>query len=220
MRNSIKLAMTALVAAAILASAIGTASANRLSVSNRNIRTVWSSLEFLTERESTEAVIRCAVTIEGSFHSSTIAKALRSLIGLITRATVGRPCQGGEAWVHNGIETPLGNRVSTHLPWHITYEGFEGTLPTPTAIRLLLREILFTISVPFLCLGVYGEANAVVAGRAVLGAGGVVTALAATQELGVRASSTSGFCPNPGYFRASGAVTLLGTTTSIRVTLI
>src|SRR5436853_5582788 len=115
MRTSAKLGLTALVAALLLSAAVTTASARTLSASTQNIRVTWRSLEFV----SPVVTVRCQITLEGSFHSRTIAKIERSLIGHVTRVTVKtESCTNGQPTAE-----------TSSLPWHITYEGFRGTLP-------------------------------------------------------------------------------------------
>ena len=206
MRTSAKLGLTALMAALLLASAISTASARSLSVSNQNIRVMWSSLEF-----NGGVIVRCRVTLEGSFHSRTIVKMARTLIGAITRATVDElDCTNGNGRPRN--ET---------LPWHITYEGFTGTLPNITSVFVLLSRLRFLLTVPGLCTGEYGIATDNITGRATLNAGREITELEPVAGRN-RATLHSGtvFCPGSGTFGGRGTVTLLGTTTRIRVTLI
>src|SRR5436853_3228582 len=124
MRLSTKLGLTALMAAMLLAAAIGTASARSLSVSNQSFRVTWSKLEF---EGGLGIPTQCQVTLEGSFHSRTIAKVLRSLIGAITRAVVKtESCSGGRATVG----AP---------PWHVTYQGFTGTLPRILTVVIALE---------------------------------------------------------------------------------
>jgi hypothetical protein len=127
MRTTVKLGLTALIATFLLASAINTASARNLSLTKEEIRVTWNSLEF----ESALATIRCRFTMEGSFHSRTIAKVLGALIGVITRAAFKtESCANARA-------------TASRLPWHITYEGFLGNLPRITGLLLLVREYLY-----------------------------------------------------------------------------
>ena len=221
MRTYLKLAITALVASAALAALVGSASAGRLSISNQNIRVVWSSLEF----KSSGVEVRCRVTIEGSFHTRTIAKVRGSLIGYLTKAIVARPCTGGTAWAHSGeANEVLGGSFTNNLPWHITYEDFAGTLPNITSLRILLSGALFTIrstifGITALCEYITGTAgNATgIAGRNTTT--GVVDWLVASGRI----RSVQGFpCPE-GTFTSperDGLITLLGNTTRITVTLI
>ncbi|HEX7289912.1 MAG TPA: hypothetical protein VF250_02185 [Conexibacter sp.] len=124
---------TTLTAIAVMALSIGSASARNFSVSNQNIRAVW------TRRNLSEpfgVTTSCPVTLEGSLHSRTIAKVTYALIGYITRATVGPPasCVGGEATILGGS-----------LPWHVRLLGFDGTLPDITRLRALLSGGSFKI---------------------------------------------------------------------------
>jgi hypothetical protein len=215
MRKSVLLALTALTAAGALASAVGSASARNLSISNQSFRAVWNPLTLTAGGVE----IRCRVTLEGSFHARTIAKVVGSLIGLVTRALVGRPCTGlGEAFVFNGSEVLLGRTTENSLPWHIKYLGFNGVLPRFEGIRLSLTGPRFAI-VGFLgaCLSTYGGATTTVNGTVNVEAGGRVTGLTAEPRPEVPGTGT---CPSPGRFSGTGAVTLLGTATPITVTLI
>ncbi len=107
------------IAAALLAG-VTTTSANNLSQSSRTFRGTWAPLEII---DLEVATVRCSVTVEGSFHSSTIRKVPGSLVGYITRAALS-PCTGGNATF-----------LRDTLPWHLQYEGFEGTLPAITGLQ-------------------------------------------------------------------------------------
>lgn len=221
MRTYVKLVITGLLAAAALAALVGSASANRLSITNRNIRAVWTSLEFLGP-----VTIRCRATLEGTLHSNTINK-VEALVGYITAARIGRPCTGGSAWAYNGTEVnealPPPNTLPTSLPWHVVYANFMGSLPGVTGVefrvglaRFLYRANFFGINL--LCVYRSSPARGLLRLRANLGAGGVVTSLEAS---GTIESETLG-CPE-GEFNDSGTdsvVTLLGTATRISITLI
>ena len=143
MRNSAKLSLAALVAALLLASAVCTCSAGRLSVNTQNIRTTWSRLEI------SEGIVnyRCHVTLEGSLHSRTVAKVQGALVGSITRVVI-NPCA-------------TGTLSPTRLPWHLTYESFKGALPNITGVRLLLNraQIDFIINLQGLQTCRYGTAT-------------------------------------------------------------
>ena len=222
MRTYAKLALTAMLATAALAALVSSASANNLSITNRSIRVTWSSLELTGFATS----VRCRVTLEGTFHNNTIAKVSGSLIGYITAATVAHPCTGGSAWAYNGTERneALGNAVfPNRFPWHISYEGFNGALPSPSAIRILLSLARFTVratflGVPVLCTYLTGGANGNATGTANLGVGGRVESLRASGRI----RSETGGCPEGNFTSQTGdgIVTLLGTTNSVSVTLI
>jgi len=218
MRNFIKLSLTALTAAFLLASLVGMASARNLSSTSQTLRATWASLEF----SAAGSVIRCRVTLEGTFHSRTIAKVARALIGSITTATVAHPCTGGEGWSDNGVEATPGGRIN-RLPFHVTYEGFSGTLPNITLLFLLLSRVSFVIQQGINCTGRYGNATDNISGRAVREAGGGITTLTPVLERD-RASLVTRiggiFCPASGTFSGSGEVTVLGSSSRITITLI
>jgi hypothetical protein len=135
MHHRTKLAITGLVAALLMAFAAQTASASRLSISRGNLwRAYWPSL-----RSGAFGItaLDCAVTLDGSFHSATVAKVNRALIGHITLASLGR-CVTGSATL-----------LRATLPWHVQYGGFMGALPAP---RPILRLIGVSYSVNTGCL--------------------------------------------------------------------
>jgi len=218
MRRYVKLAITSLFAIASLAALVGSASARNLSISNQNVRVTWTSLEF-----EGGAVVRCPVTLEGSFHTRTITKTIGSLIGYITRAiSKNESCTGGTGWAFNGTERQGETTLANTLPWHLTYEGFAGTLPNITRIRLLLRNARFLIeAIGVRCIyttGTRGNAT----GTATRGAGGTVDNLVASGEITPDAGSNF-LCANPGSFTSrpeDGRITLLNASTRIVVTLI
>jgi hypothetical protein len=127
MRRDSKLILAVLTVSLLLGLAVSSA-ANRLSTSNTKFRITWQHLTATEDPNNGIARIECPVTLEGSFHSATFAKVRRALLGAVTRGIVnGERCTGGEF-------EPL----QETLPWHLTYEGFKGTLPTITTIELLL----------------------------------------------------------------------------------
>jgi hypothetical protein len=120
-----KLILAGLAAALVMAFAANSASARNLSISHGELfNAQWSQIRF-GSGGSTAA--ECSLTLEGSFHYRTFLKVRESLIGYITRAILNNCTSGGSATV-----------LTTNLPWHIRYVGFEGTLPNITAIRIRL----------------------------------------------------------------------------------
>jgi len=225
MRHSLKLLSCTLAVAALLAVAVTTASANNLSISNNRIRAVWAPVTVIIPESALEFV--CTLTLEGSFHSSTIRKVLGTLVGHVTRAVVGHPCGGaGEMYVHNGTEAPLGNVQPTSLPWHLTYQGFTGTLPTITETRILIRGIRVTafwrVGEITLCLAVFGNAEESIISEWKIGAGGRVIAIQfLAQPLRRRETFNMTSCqPNIRLNSSATTITLLGETTPISITLI
>ncbi|HEV7773685.1 MAG TPA: hypothetical protein VGO48_10410 [Conexibacter sp.] len=204
MRRYTKALLTGALAALILTTAVGVASARNLSVSNQRIRIVWRELILSGGLENT-----CEVTLEGSFHYRTIIKEPR-LIGYITRADLNR--------------CTVPTRV-LGLPWHITYRSFRGVLPNITAVRLDLIGAGFLVEFRGLanCLFL-SEAARPALGEATIGAGGVVTGLRVDEAAPIRLFRDLGGgivrCPSEGFLRGTGTVTLLGNNTSITITLI
>jgi hypothetical protein len=223
MRTSTKLGLTALMAAIMLSSAVATASARSLSVSEQSFRATWSSLEL----SYNGATIRCRVTLEGSFHARSIVKIARSLIGAITKATFGHPCTGGEYWADNGTEAePLGT-APNRLPWHLTYESFTGTLPAISAVNFLISRVSFVLRVTVLgltCQGRYGksEDNITLVGAREAGGGlteltpsATVNRISLVEQLGPQA-----VCAASQSIGGRGSVVNLSTGARITITLI
>lgn len=134
MRTRSKLLFAALVATTFLSFAVSSASARRIEASNQTFRAVWSGLEFIAAGK----LIRCPVTLEGSFNSKTISKVCGQLIGRISIARVAEArCASGTA-----------RALTETLPWHIQYLGFIGRLPTITGIREILIGARFQVRTP------------------------------------------------------------------------
>lgn len=218
MQNRSRAALIALTAAFVLGSAVGGASARRLELSNQSFTAKWAELRFTALGGL--ITVACAVTLEGSFHSRTLSKVSGQLIGVVTKAALTRPCNGGEAWILNGIERPANT-----LPWHIRYDSFIGALPRITGIRIQLigAAFLLTTTVPRAeCLYVSTTENP---------AFGIINRNTTTEEVAtieaeegsairLSAALNGSSCPATGSFAGSANVTLLGTTTRIRVRLV
>lgn len=222
MRTYVKLTITGILATAALAALVGSASANRLSITNRNIRVVWSSLEFI----GASTTIRCRATFEGTLHSNSITKVEASLIGYVTAARIAHPCTGGSAWAYNGTEANEALPVSTlptSLPWHLLYGRFSGTLPAITSVEMTLNQARFLVRASFfginlLCMYRSAPARGLIRLRANLGAGGVISSFEITEAIeSETAGCPQGFIGDPGN---DGIVTLLGTVNRISITLI
>lgn len=187
-------------ATVVLGALVGTASANSLSISAQNIRTTWTRVDLLS---SNGLRISCALTLEGSLHSATISKVNGALIGYITRGSVAN-CTGGTA------------RLNTEtLPWHESYNNFTGTLPNIAGITTISTGSAFETNV----LG-FGQCRW--SGGSTNGSygisGGRVTEVS-INGTGYRPSSS--LCGTSGTLSSSAGIeTVLGTTTSVTVTLI
>ena len=197
-----RLLLTLIGATVMLGALVGTASANRLSTSNRNIRATWARMTF----SGGFGDVVCPVTLEGSLHSAVMTKVLHALIGHISRGTVASgSCTSGRATI-----------LQASLPWHVTYEGFIGALPNITALRTLVIGAGFQIQEP--TFGVTCLARTEV-GRPAYGTYNRNTATGALTSVDV-----SGTIPCSGFTGTlsgrSSTVTLLGTNTAVTITLI
>ncbi|HEX4806346.1 MAG TPA: hypothetical protein VFU94_10635 [Conexibacter sp.] len=132
MRKRNILALAGLAATLTMALAVSSASANNISMSHGLSRLIWSILEF----KGGFGTVRCAVTLEQSFHEATIRKVIGALMGYVTRASVGT-CSAGSATV-----------LTETLPWHIQYGGFTGILPDFNGIMLRLIGASFNVLDP------------------------------------------------------------------------
>jgi hypothetical protein len=120
----IKLTLVTLVATLLMAFATSSPSARNISISHGGLFTAeWRPLRFVSDGL---VAAECDVTFEGSFHYRTFLKVTNSLVGYITRA-ISNACRSGSATV-----------LTANLPWHITYQSFEGALPNITGVRIAL----------------------------------------------------------------------------------
>jgi len=120
MRTRSKLVLMGLGAALIMAAAVGSASAGRYSISHGELFKIrWASLRFSLVGTT---IAECPVTLESSLHNRTLAKTVGTLLGYVTRASLGR-CIAGSATI-----------LSETLPWHVQYGGFSEALPSPRPI--------------------------------------------------------------------------------------
>lgn len=194
-----------------LALAVGGASGNRLSLSNRTFRITYVPLRFFGEG-GLEAEIRCPLTLEGSFHSMTIVKTPRLLVGFVTRAAFGATgsCTGGAATV-----------LQASLPWHVTYLGFNGTLPRIAGVRLGIARTAYLLEIGLGTTCLYEEQGVSQMDlTANVEASGAITG--ATMDNAIRLPLLRGTfgCPSEGGFEGTGSVTAQGSTTRITVRLI
>jgi len=175
-----KFILAGLTAAVAMAFATTSTSARNLSISHGRLwNLIWTNLQI---KSSGLVAVDCEVTLEGSFHYTTIAKIAHTLIGHITRARVGT-CRTGSATVLTG-----------RLPWHVTYEGFEGALPDITGVRLLLLGAQFRYHEPILgteCLFITNPERAIGIARLDAGSGNRnVTGLTADPTPRIRCTLT------------------------------
>jgi hypothetical protein len=127
-----KLLLASVAATMLLGALVSSASARNFEVSNQRIRAIFSEVNFHLLGGTTE----CHVTIEGSLHTRTMAKVIGSLIGYITRVDLGL-CPVGTATV-----------LTSTLPWHVRYSGFQGVLPRITSIITHVIDSSFRVREP------------------------------------------------------------------------
>jgi hypothetical protein len=200
MRKRSQIIIAALIAACALAAIVGTANARRLALNENHILSHFRALTF---EGGIGAPVVCAVSIEGSFHSRTLEKVARALIGYISEVRVKRPCSGGEAWALTAQE---GRPES--LPWHILYERFIGTLPNITGIELTLDNAAFLVSIPGIaeCLFKATTTNPM-KGIVNREAGGKATSLRSNEAAGIPLNvRLTGICPSSGILRGEAIV--------------
>jgi hypothetical protein len=113
-----------LTATIVMSFAVSSASARRFALNTQRWTAIWNPLNLT----AAGVVLRCPVTLEGSFHSATLSKVSGQLIGYVTVARV------AEAACTNGSARAL----SETLPWHVQYNSFAGSLPNITEIRIAL----------------------------------------------------------------------------------
>lgn len=208
MSRRTRLSLAGFSAAAVLAVAAGSAPARHMHISARNTRTIWQGWAF--SNTVNQEIVRCPVTLEGSFPSATISKTVGVTIGRVSRASVASAsCTSGHATVH-----------SETLPWTISYEAFFGRLPNIAHIELLLLGVSFEIeSGGTICSATSEAAHPVRSMVNLNEATGEITGL--ELEGNARIPLTNGFCAlAEGAVSGTGTVTQQGTTLRVTVELI
>jgi hypothetical protein len=218
-RTHTRIVLSALATALVLASAVSTAGARRLELSNQRIRVTWTGVNSLTFEAGVEGLgVICELTIEGSFHSRTLSKVSGQLIGYITSAMVKRPCIQNNMWVLNGTERlPNGTIPATTLPWHVLFVSFSGALPRITRLKLSLINFGFLISIPAFglnCLYQSSATSPMLDDVALSETTGQATTLSPDPSVPIPLRSGVG-CPSEIAFAGSGAIRLQGSTTTL-----
>jgi hypothetical protein len=209
MRTRSRLLLAGLAAALMLLSvAAASTHARDLSITNRQIRITWGRVTLT----SAEVNISCPLTLEGSFHSSTVHKTIGGLVGYVTRGTiVGSACTGGTVTLNQEA-----------LPWHVRYSGFSGFLPRISLVFLsLIGAKVSVTSAGQICITQSTAANPDKARAIINPTTGSVMELRADETAGIPLRG-SFFCPflGSGSFAGTGSVTQLATTNVISIRLI
>jgi hypothetical protein len=207
MHKRSKLMLAGLTAAFLLSLAVGAASASRLRVSEQKSRIVWQPLTF----NAGGLAIRCNVTLEGTFHSATISKVERALVGFINAGTVqNETCTGGHATINK--ET---------LPWHRQYGGFTGTLPAiEKAVELLVGASYKVQPNFFLACKSKTTATSPARGIINLGASGEANSVKADETVQIPLESPCEWAGEGGFAGTSSSVKGVGNATVVSVKLI
>jgi hypothetical protein len=193
MRTRSKLLLAGLGAALLIAFAVNTAAANRLSIDDQDFDIIWSPLSFAAGG----TVTRCNVTLLGSFHSAVISKTAGLLIGHITHGSVEGCNPGASATI-----------LSETLPWHVRYASFGGSLPSISSVTLHLVGARFRVDPDGLPACLAGTT----AGQPGVGiaeiSGGTVTGLRADENAEIDLEDESFICSIGGsaQFSGNGAV--------------
>jgi hypothetical protein len=209
----VKIILAATVATVALGAIVSTTSATRIARTSQTFRATWPEVVF--EGGATFGVIKCPLTIEGTFHSRTASKVAESLSGFITSSTIGT-CTGGSA-----------RMLTEQLPWHVRYESFEGTLPSITGIRIRVVGSHFLAHVNLTgqnCLYASTAASPIKDTIIRNTSTGVAEAIRINESASIPLlSGAGGFaqCPLTASLKGSSRrPTVQGTTTAITVTLV
>lgn len=202
--NRVRRLLAAVLTAAFVAVACSSASAIQLSLSEPTFRVVWAPARFVFSG----VTVSCNATLEGSFHSTSIAKVERSLIGSITRAT-SNSCSAGTMSV-----------LTETLPWHVQYGSFTGTLPNISTVTM--RVVGMSASWTFLgitCLGrtEAGTPAAIIAER---NGAGTITSFRWDESLPIPLTGSGCSSIRGRLAGTSSSATGLGTARQITLTLI
>jgi hypothetical protein len=216
--------LLALTAAALLASAAGTASARNLSVrgAEGGYRLVWPAFHVVMRWNNNRLGARCPVTMEGSFHNRTMPKIFWTLIGHLTRAAVNEgACRGFSGPEENAWSVRV-QLLSETLPWHVQYLAFVGTLPAIEAVKVQVIGAAIRVyeeAIGWTCLYRSTVTNPLIY-RFALSREGTVTGF--TPEAGRAIPPVSGFaCNEEGLeYRGEATVTALGATARLTIQLI
>lgn len=196
--------LVTLVTACALLMLVGSASARILEISNQGIREV---IENFTIRGGGLTIV-CPITLEGSFHSRTLAKTAGLLVGFITRAAFRTPCEG--LTIRPLTET---------LPWHIQYRSFSGTLPLIERVRFSIVGFAFLINLLGTSCLYRTTAEAPLGTGFLLEEEGTIRRINIEELVRIRLSSGIA-CPSEMTASGEGRLTLLGNNEPVRIVLI
>ncbi len=128
----------ALAAACLLMLVAGSVGARNLSLTESEFQIQWAGLEFRNNIAAPPLV--CPATLSGRFHARTFAKVSGALIGVVDNVSIFRNGRTTERCRGGGITI-----LTESLPWHVTYGGFFGTLPSIRSVRVNIIGAAFRI---------------------------------------------------------------------------
>jgi hypothetical protein len=203
------LLLTCLVTACVLALSVAVAPASRLGVTNQTFSITWNGVRF------NEGRAVCPVTLEGSLHQQTMAKSAGALIGYVTHARTST-CSVGTA-----VLLTAEDRQTTTLPWHIRYGLYTGTLPTIATVRWLIVGLSYRIVKELeFCLYTSTAAHPALLDLTREAGGAITTARFFGTEGIPLVAGNIGVCEASGLLGGAGDMTLPGSATRLRLSLI
>lgn len=206
MRTRSRTLLAALAAVTLCAAVTATASANRISLSTNQVRSTWS--EFTVN--SSGGSISCPLTLERTFHSTSLNKTVNLLLGYVTRAATDTSrCTGA------GTATVL-----AETPWHMRYDLFFGTLPAIGGFRISYVGMGFLVTILGQSCLYLSTAASPARVRVTLESRGVETGIRWLEEASVPFSRGSFICPASVTLAGTGTSTVQGETAPISVRLI
>lgn len=194
MRIHRKLALAGFAAAVVLMAVVGTATARRLSINERQFRLMWPAP--LSDSGGGRITAECAVTLGGSFHSATIAKVSSALIGHIDEVSLPGRCTSGGMTI-----------LRETLPWHVQYVSFSGVLPNITGVTITMIGVSYLITESFFMNSCLLRSTAANPARFILQlAEGVVRSVRADETATI--PMTGVLCPESSTGRFAGTATM------------
>jgi len=192
----------ALLAALVILVGAGQAVASGFSLSSTSFQTVFRPLTLTGVEGGSTFVIRCNVTLEGSFEARTFAiDRGPSEVGVVTRASMA-DCNAEGARIVFLTET---------LPWTVVFASYTGSLPRISTIRYELRGLRVLVEpTPFMaCLYRSSQSTPAVYVWSLNEAGEVTTASMAEERTAALLSRLfeETFLICPGALRFSGTET-------------
>lgn len=227
MRTSTRYVLTLAAISALGMTVVGTAAAQRIEIrgAERGFR-IASLFHVVIGFGSEPVAVECPVTLEGSFHSRTLTKVVRGLVGYFSRTAVNEAGCRATIGPEQEVELPgVKLRFLTEtLPWHLQYTFFTGVLPRIASVGVQLVGLaleVYELPIGTRCL-YRASVEVPMRYRFVLGEGGRVLRLESEAGAPLVPFVRGGLlCATEGMaYTGAHAVTQLGSTSALSVTLI